>query len=230
MINKNTNIFTVDIELLKTADGSFSLYRKDIEETYHSRHGARQESMYVFVKMGLWPASALHSELHLFEVGFGTGLNALLTCLEAQRLGVTVYYQAIEPFPVSAEILEEWISSFPDHEKDLLLLMHQCSWETWQQISPTFFLFKEQSSLQEVAVEEGSQQLIYFDAFGPRAQQEMWELELFQKMAKWMSHRGIFVTYCAKGQVRRDLQASGLVVERLEGPPGKREMLRAQKP
>lgn len=230
MINKNTNIFTLDIELLQTADGSFSLYRKDIEETYHSRHGARQESMHVFIKMGLWPASNLHSELHIFEVGLGTGFNALLTCLEASRLGITVYYHAIEPFPVKLETLEQWAASFPEQERELILRMHRCTWGTWQEISPSFFLLKDQSSLQEVVVEDGSQQLIYFDAFGPRAQEEMWKLELFEKMAKWMSHRAIFVTYCAKGQVRRDLQASGLEVERLEGPPGKREMLRAQKP
>jgi tRNA U34 5-methylaminomethyl-2-thiouridine-forming methyltransferase MnmC len=229
MINKDTNIFPVDLELIQTADGSFSLYRKDIEETYHSRHGARQESMHVFIKMGLLPALSARSELHLFEVGFGTGLNALLTFLEVSRIGATVYYHALEPFPIDQKLIEDWSALLPDQEKDLLLKMHQLDWGKWEEVSSGFFLFKEKCSLQEVKLDNQSKHLIYFDAFGPRAQEDMWKLELFEKLAHAMAHQGIFVTYCAKGQVRRDLEAVGLTTERLAGPPGKREMLRAQK-
>lgn len=219
------------ITKISTADGSSSLYREDIDETYHSRHGAVQEAMHVFIKAGLEfvvnSNYETHKEINILEVGFGTGLNCLLTALEVEKLGVKVNYYTVETIPLSKELTSEL--SYRELNPQLFDEIHTCDWEIKKEISKGFSLTKLETKIQDLELESASIDLIYYDAFGPRAQPEMWMLEIFEKLSHLSSEKGVFVTYCAKGQVRRDLESVGFSMDRLPGPPGKREMLRGIK-
>lgn len=214
-------------EIIVTADGSHSLYLSGIDETYHSRHGALQESKYVFIERGLKTAFQ-REKIHLLEVGFGTGLNALLTAQAARENRKPVVYHTLETFPLSLELMRAIRSeATTGRDNDALFMqLHEAAWNEEVEIHPFFRLKKIRSSLQEFEGEFCFYNLIYYDAFGPRAQPEMWIPELFRKLAAMTAQEGILVTYCAKGQVRRDLEAAGFRMERLPGPPGKREMMR----
>lgn len=213
------------IEIITTEDGSHSLFRKDLNETYHSRHGAVQESIHVFIRNGLDLLKDL-PVLKILEVGFGTGLNAWLT-LDQQRLSKQqTHYTSLETLPLSHEIYSEL--TYAEKDTELFQTLHTSPWETEVAITENFHLLKKKISIQEFAGEEKFD-LIYYDAFGPPTQPEMWTADIFTKLAAMMKTGAILVTYCAKGQVRRDMESAGLHVERLQGPPGKREMLRAIK-
>ena len=208
-------------ELLKTADGSFTLFIPEVEETYHSAHGAVQESMHVFIENGL---KACDKEvIRILEVGLGTGLNAMLTLQHATK---KIDYCALEPYPLSKEILNELSTSGSDQ---LEMKFHVSKPGEWISIHEQFSFAKMEVGLEEFSSEEKFD-VIYYDAFGPRVEPGLWTLERMQQCFDLLNEGGIFVTYCAKGEVRRNLQAAGFVVERLAGPPGKREMLRAVKP
>lgn len=216
-------------EIITTADGSHSLYISAIDETYHSRHGALQESKYVFIEQGL-----KHSELgeiKVLEIGFGTGLNALLTALYAQEHKIKVTYHSLETLPLAIDLMKNIADeqTIGEGNMDLFLSLHAAAWEEEIVIHDYFTLKKIKSPLQEYQAENNRYDLIYYDAFGPRAQPEMWEAALFNRIANITNTDGIFVTYCAKGQVRRDLIAAGFDMTRLPGPPGKREMMRGRK-
>ena len=209
-----------------TADGSATLYVPRLDEHYHSVKGARTESQHIFVDMGLkaCPAPAPH----ILEIGFGTGLNALLTLEEAEHTGRTMHYTGIERYPLSwEEVAPLHYSTHP-----LFQAMHRAPWEADVPLTPRFTLHKIQLDAHLL----GRQSLppvhvVYFDAFAPEKQPEMWDESLFQTLFHLMATGGILITYCAKGAVRRMLQAVGFHVERLPGPPGgKREILRASKP
>jgi tRNA U34 5-methylaminomethyl-2-thiouridine-forming methyltransferase MnmC len=185
-----------------------------MDETYHSRHGAVQESMHVFIKNGL--DRCIAEEINVFEVGFGTGLNALLTALSGKK----VNYTSIEAFP-----LEEEVYSQLNYEpKDLLLELHR----NQELQTANFKLQKIHITLQSVQL-DSVYDIIFFDAFAPSKQPEMWELPMIAKVCNALKPGGIFVTYCAKGQLKRDLKSLGLEVETLPGPPGKKEMVRGTK-
>lgn len=204
-----------------------SLWNSELDETYHSRHGAWNEAKHVFIDSGLTPLSS-RSELRILEVGFGTGLNCYLTAL-SQEQNQRIEYVGLEAYPLEMNILKELnYAERKDGDEDLFHLMHRAEWEVEVKIRPNFFLTKVQSKL-ETFQPDKQFDLMYYDAFGPRAQPEMWEKSIFEQIFSMMHQDGVLVTYCAKGQVRRDLMACGFEVERLEGPPGKRHMLRGIK-
>lgn len=214
-------------EIITTADGSTTIQIKDWDEQYHSKHGAIQEAYHVFIDSGL--ALFNNQELSILEIGFGTGLNALITFIEAPKIGLDVNYVGVEAFPIKSEELEQlnYVSALnAQNFSSNFLFMHDCHWEKEVAISDTFTLHKQQKDF--AALEMQNQfNLIYFDAFGARVQPELWTETIFAKMFSALKSDGVLVTYAAKGSVRRAMQAVGFYVERLPGPPGKREMLRA---
>lgn len=211
---------------IRTQDGSFSLELADGSETYHSRHGALQESRYVFIEKGLDGLSILAS-VAVLEVGFGTGLNALLAWQWAQANERPVHFITLETYPLTRE---EWqaISFEVDVQQvaNPFTELHEAEWNKPIQLSPFFTLEKRTQSWLEYH-ETDRADVLFFDAFGPPTQPEMWTAHALFRAAQALRPNGIFVTYCAKGVVRRRLAQAGLNVERLPGPPGKREMLRA---
>jgi len=216
------------IELKITEDGSHTLYLENLDETYHSKHGAIQEAMHVFIDAGL--KYFKQSKLNILEVGFGTGLNAFLTLQESNDS--TINYTSLEAFPLKKEIVNQL-----NYKSELKLnavgieqfeKLHHVEWGSYQEISAKFNLNKVKVELAHYQTSEKFD-IIYFDAFGPRVQPEMWEKSIFEKMQSLLSDGGILVTYCAKGSVKRTLKELGFEVEPLPGPPGKREMTRARK-
>lgn len=217
------------IKIIITGDGSHSLLNEALDETYHSRHGAVQESLHVFIEQGFnYLLSKKKPEsISILEVGFGTGLNALLTLSEALKNELPVVYTSLETYPLGRELWEYLNYPDPYH---LLKELHKAEWQRWKEISTHFKLLKLEKSLQLVELQPEQFDLIYFDAFAPNKQPEMWELPMLDKVVKTLKPGGVFITYCAKGQLKRDLKTLGLIVESLPGPPGKREMVRALKP
>ncbi len=217
-------------KIITTADGSKTIQLKGWNEQYHSIHGAIQESYHVFIKHGL--NLFRNQEIHILEIGFGTGLNALITFLEASKLGLKVTYKGVEAYPVTPGelaqlnyIAELKAEAYQSHFEQ----MHKSAWESNISISDGFDLYKEQHDFREIDALD-TFDIVYFDAFGARVQPELWTENVFGIMFRALKTGGILVTYSAKGSVRRAMQASGFTVERLPGPPGKREMLRATKP
>lgn len=221
-------------EIIKTADGSSTIFLPGWNEHYHSKHGALQEAYHVFIRSGLefyTGAGNLTGDISILEIGFGTGLNALITLLEQDDLPVDIEYTGIEAYPVSEEELEQlnYSQLFPGPQvSDVFKRLHDMPWESRSEVVPGFSLTKRKMFFHEIA-EEDHYDLVYFDAFGPRVQPDLWTEEIFGKMYRSMKKEGVLVTYSAKGSVRRAMQAVGFLVERLPGPPGKREMLRAVK-
>lgn len=221
-------------EIITTADGSKTIHIPQWNEQYHSKHGAIQEARHVFLKTGLrhfidqYPKQ---KEISILEMGFGTGLNALLTYFESRTLHLEIKYTGIEAFPVSQEEAQAMEYASQIQEKDALTVyeeIHRCHWETEVEISDRFKLIKRQQKFEEIT-DLSSYDIIYFDAFGPRVQPSLWTEEIFSKMYAALKLNGVLTTYCAQGAARRAMQSAGFTVERLPGPPGKREMLRASK-
>lgn len=218
-----------DLEIVTTSDGSHTLRNKALNETYHSIHGAVQESMHVFLRNGLEYYWKKHREkdICILEVGLGTGLNALLTFQYAVLNDLRVRYVALEPFPLPESV---WCKlNYESGKQDGLRLLHQTSWEEEVLLSPQFKLLKLKATLHEVALSDHFD-LIYFDAFAPLVQPELWTFSSLEKATSRLNRSGIFVTYSARGQLKRDLKNLGLNVETLPGPPGKNEMVRASRP
>jgi len=216
-------------KIITTGDGSKTIQISEWDEQYHSKHGAVQEAYHVFIKHGL--SLFFGKKVDILEIGFGTGLNALITHIESKKSNTEVSYRGVEAYPVSPEELEQlnYISELKAEEfqKDFEK-MHQSPWESDILISENFILKKEQKLFADIA-DENVFDLVYFDAFGARVQPELWTEAIFLKMYRAMKIGGVLVTYAAKGSVRRAMLAVGFEVERLPGPPGKREMLRARK-
>jgi len=219
--------------VITTSDGSKTIQIEDWDEQYHSIHGAIQESQHVFIKTGLHHFLKLYhpKNLSILEVGFGTGLNAFLTALEAQTHDLKIQYDGVEAYPVLEDELSQlnYATLIDADQHPVFEALHQTPWAKFQSISAHFLLKKRQQFFVEID-DENTFDLIYFDAFGARVQPELWTEAIFKRMFKALKNKGVLVTYAAKGSVRRAMQAVGFVVERLEGPPGKREMLRASKP
>ncbi|WP_108423392.1 tRNA (5-methylaminomethyl-2-thiouridine)(34)-methyltransferase MnmD [Flagellimonas amoyensis] len=216
-------------KIILTADGSKTIQIEDWDEQYHSKHGAVQEAYHVFITHGL--RLFADRKINLLEIGFGTGLNALITLLEAPKLKLDVNYVGVEAFPVSNEEVAElgYCAQLDCADKQTeFQRMHETPWEEPHPITGGFVLTKQKKDFLEVK-DENLFNLVYFDAFGARVQPELWTEEIFSKMYDAMQQGGVLVTYAAKGSVRRAMQAVGFTVERLPGPPGKREMLRAIK-
>lgn len=214
-------------ELVQTADGSHSLYVPALNERYHSRHGAIQESSHVFVDMGFRPMADGLSTVKVLEMGFGTGLNALLTALEAMQLQVRVEYWAVEAYPLHPEEVEAL--NYPHlvggtEAGAVWESIHAAPWNARVEVCPQFCLTRLHTRMEGLALEERVH-LVYFDAFAPEKQPELWTEAMFQNMRRHMEPGGRLTTYCAKGAVRRVMQAAGFQVQKVKGPPGKREML-----
>ena len=220
------------LQLLETRDKSHTLFNTEIDETYHSRHGAITESKYVFIEKGLeYRLNKKDGNLcNILEVGFGTGLNAFLTYLNVRNKNQLVHYHTLEPHPLGKEIYQQL--NYPDFlgEKNLFMAMHEGNFECENLIDENFSLSKTAETIHSVALFPTYYHLIYYDAFAPSKQAEVWDYSHFEKIYRAMVEGGVLVTYCAKGQVKRDLQEVGFEVETLPGPPGKKEMVRAVKP
>ena len=220
-------------EIILTGDGSHSLKLTGVDEHYHSTHGALQESRHVFIQHGLLALSGYNPPLNILEVGFGTGLNALLSLYQAIKGKLNVKYLALEPFPLEAREYSALNFATAIGEPILasnLLALHQAPWGTMQALHPEFSIHKVKEPIQSVTLPAKAFDLVYFDAFGPEIQPEMWTDAVFNKVSAAMKPGALLVTYSAKGSVRRNMKAAGLQVEKLSGPPGKREMTRAVKP
>ena len=222
-------------ELQATEDGSLTLYTPRFGEHYHSTHGAVQESRHIYTGLALEGRLATwHQDkerpLRLFEVGLGTGLNALLTALVADREQIPIHYTSIEKYPLPKEIFHQL--SYEDvigkGSDELLRRLHESPWGEDVSITPFFTLHKVLGDLTDYTFPQALD-VVYYDAFSPEAQPELWEERLFLSLYDAMNCQATLATYCAKGVVRRALQHAGFSVERLSGPPGKREVLRAMK-
>lgn len=220
-------------QLIITNDGSHTLFIPALNETYHSTHGAIQESRYVFIDQGLrfLQNEKKKNEIRVFEVGFGTGLNALLCALFAEKYYLNVTYESIEAFPLEQAEIEKL--NYTDlvgnrRSRKIFLKIHEASWGCAEKISTYFQLKKIQSLIQEYIFNDPFD-VCFFDAFAPSKQPEMWAYAILEKIYSSLALNGIFVTYCAKGQLKRDLKNIGFDVETLPGPPGKNEMIRGIK-
>ncbi len=217
-------------EFLTTGDGSVTIHLPDWNEQYHSKHGAINEALHVFISMGLnFVLPQVQDPLCIMEIGFGTGLNAYLTLLQSRDIESTIDYTGIEAYPVDLEDIGKL--NYPvlvGNDPKAFLKLHTCPWEQAVKQEPKFTLTKRKQFFSEIT-DTSAYHLIYFDAFGARVQPELWTEAIFQKMYEALLSNGVLVTYAAKGSVRRAMQAVGFTVERLPGPPGKREMLRASK-
>lgn len=216
-------------EIITTADGSTTIHLPEWNEQYHSKHGAIQEAYHVFIEHGL--AFCKKDKISILEIGFGTGLNAFITFLESRKRGLNVQYVGIEAYPVAMEEVSKL-----NYCKELKAIedaavfeqLHLESWNISHPVSPFFTLEKREQFFDQIE-DTDAFDLIYFDAFGARVQPELWTVPIFERMYRALKVEGVLVTYSAKGSVRRAMQSAGFKVERLPGPPGKREMLRALK-
>ncbi|MEO8253790.1 MAG: tRNA (5-methylaminomethyl-2-thiouridine)(34)-methyltransferase MnmD [Flavobacterium sp.] len=216
-------------EIIQTLDGSTTIHLEEWNESYHSKHGAIQEAKHVFIKNGL--SLFKNKSIAILEIGFGTGLNAFISFLEAKSFQQNIDYLGVEAYPVAPEeILSMNYVDELNAKSDLAIFekMHQSNWNEKVVLSDDFSLTKRQQFFQDID-DVAQFDLIYFDAFGYRVQPELWSTEIFKKMYDALKENGILVTYAARGVVKRSMIEVGFRVEKLEGPPGKREMFRAFK-
>ncbi|QJW87907.1 tRNA (5-methylaminomethyl-2-thiouridine)(34)-methyltransferase MnmD [Spirosoma taeanense] len=219
-----------DVRLVVTADGSHTAVNQALSKTYHSIHGAYQESQRVYIELGLLEAFKRFSDcdLHIFEMGFGTGLNALLTAREAQTHQRSVRYTAIDAYPMPLEDARQ-LNYDQFLGTNYLEQLHMSAWNQSILINPFFTLIKVEETIQTYWPRERFH-LIYYDAFAPTAQPELWEPEIFKQLADWLYEGGMLTTYCSRSYVQRNMRAAGLTVEKHPGPLHKRDILRAVKP
>ena len=212
-------------EIIKTLDGSTTIHLPEWDECYHSKHGAIQEAYHVFIRNGLYLMD--EKKISILEIGFGTGLNAFITLLEAQKNNLSIDYTGVEAYPVTKaealimnycqELKAEAFES--EYEK-----MHDCTWEEKHAFNSQFSLTKRKQFFQDIQ-DKNTFDLIYFDAFGFRVQPELWSTEIFRNMFEALKDNGVLVTYAARGVVKRSMQEVGFIVKKVPGPPGKREMM-----
>lgn len=231
MISVNLQKMQEKRQIITTKDGSKTIHFPDINENYHSQHGALQEAQHVFFKNGL-NHFLDKDEIYVFEVGFGTGLNTLLALEYALQQQKKITYHTIEAFPITLEEATQlnYASYINDESlKKYATLLHNLSWNE-EHILDEFFRFtKFHEKIEVHSLPNEHYHCIFFDAFAPRVQDELWTVEIFNKMYQSLHSNGLLVTYCAKGQVKRDLKSVGFNVEAVDGPPGKREMTLAWK-
>ena len=216
-------------EIIKTLDGSTTIHLPEWNESYHSKHGAIQEAKHVFIKNGL--SLFENKPVSILEIGFGTGLNAFITFLEAMQSEQKIEYVGIEAYPVDTDevLAMNYVKELEaDQFSNVFQQMHEHDWNQKFELSSDFTLTKRKQFFNEIE-DQNDFDLIYFDAFGYRVQPELWSTEIFQKMYNSLKPNGILVTYAARGVVKRSMISVGFEVEKLAGPPGKREMFRARK-
>ncbi len=211
-----------------TSDGSHSLFVPGINEHYHSVNGAIQESLHVYITAGLNECSKIN--ISVLEIGFGTGLNAFLTFLEAEKRNLNIEYFCLEKYPLDEDITVQlnYASILSPQHQNIFEKLHSSSWENTHLITPFFSLKKINADINTYHFDNQNFDVVYYDAFAPDKQPEVWNPDIFRKIYTTMNPGGIITTYCAKGAVRRMLQSVGFKTERIPGPPGKREMLRGR--
>ena len=216
-------------EIITTLDGSTTIHLPDWNESYHSKHGAIQEAYHVFIKNGL--SLFKDNTISVLEIGFGTGLNAFITFLEANKNNLLIDYTAVEAYPVTVEesMKMNYLKELDAQKFDYLFKdMHSSSWNEKLILNEHFNFIKQKLFFQDIE-SQNEFDLIYFDAFGYRVQPELWSTAIFQKMYNALKYKGILVTYAARGVVKRSMQEVGFTVKKMAGPPGKREMMVAYK-
>ncbi len=216
-------------KIVETGDGSSTLYVPELNEHYHSVYGAVQESQHIFIKAGIEYSGK--QELRILEAGLGTGLNAYLMLIYAHRKDSGIFYYSFEKYPLTIEEAAKlnYKESVDFDDRTKFDLMHSAPWNQDVMISPFFTLHKHYGDFSEVDFSEQFD-VVFFDAFNPDVQPYLWTTEIFCRFYKALKLGGILTTYCVKGSVKRALRSAGFTIERLPGPPGKREMLRATKP
>jgi tRNA U34 5-methylaminomethyl-2-thiouridine-forming methyltransferase MnmC len=217
-------------QLIVTDDGSHSIFVPVLDEHYHSTHGAIQESEHVFIHSGL--KQCQKKKITIFEVGFGTGLNALLTLRYAQNHQCEIEYITIEKYPLVQQEFDtlNYAQRIDPTLNEFFKNMHQCRWDRPVPINPNFTIHKIEGDLRRVNIDSfPAVDVVFFDAFAPNKQPDLWNEEIYLKIYNQCNQGAMLVTYCSKGVVRRGLQQVGFRVERIPGPPGKKEMLRAIK-
>ncbi|PXZ43971.1 SAM-dependent methyltransferase [Sanguibacteroides justesenii] len=218
----------MDRAIITTEDGSNTLYIPDLNEPYHSIHGAIQESIHVFIKAGIVHYG--QKNIRILEAGFGTGLNAFLTLMEARENQRNVVFHTFEKYPLTPDEVEQL--NYPDHfapeNASLFARLHNTPWNEDVVVTPYFTLHKHKADFEEVNF-QAYFDIVFFDAFAPDVQPRLWTEDMFAKFYKALKPEGILTTYCVKGTVKRALRNLGFKLKRLPGPPGKREMLRGEK-
>ncbi|QIL76242.1 tRNA (5-methylaminomethyl-2-thiouridine)(34)-methyltransferase MnmD [Hymenobacter sp. HDW8] len=220
------------VEVRVTQDGSSTLYVPALNEHYHSTHGAVQEAQHVYLGAGLEPALASGGQIQVLEIGFGTGLNALLTLQRGLSAPQLIHYDTLEKYPLPPHVVaalgvERYILN-PELQ-EFHYQLHAAPWNEAVPITSRFTLRKLHTALQDFALPAAHYNAVYFDAFAPEKQPDMWTDAVFDQLFAATAPGGILTSYCAKGSFRRSLKAAGWVVEKIPGPPGKREMTRARK-
>ncbi len=216
-------------EIIITEDGSTTIHLPEWNENYHSKHGAVQEAQHVFIKNGLHLFQ--NKPIAILEIGFGTGLNTFITYLEAKKNNQIIDYVGVEAYPIEAdEILKmNYVEALhAENDAPTFKNMHESNWDEKIALNESFYLTKRKQFFDQIE-DRNKFDLIYFDAFGYRVQPELWSTAIFQKMYNALKNNSVLVTYAARGVVKRSLIEVGFTVEKLEGPPGKREMFRATK-
>ena len=236
------NQYHPEVRLEITGDGSQTLFVPSLDEHYHSVFGAITESMHIFIDAGLRFVAERKDKIDILEVGLGTGLNALLTFVFVQERQIPVHYTALEKFPLPIEMSSQlnFSDQMSSHFKipnqitshlaaRILKKIHESPWNEWIEISSYFHLHKVLADLEDYRPDSNLFDLVYFDAFGPDKQPGMWTADIFNNIYAGMKQGGVLVTYSTKGEVKRNLKNAGFFIEKLPGPPGKREILRATK-
>jgi len=219
---------STDITLVFSKDGSHTLLNTSLNETYHSRNGALQESIHVYIKNGLLVFKELE-KIVVFEVGFGTGLNALLTWNKAEELKLKVEYHTLEPFPIESEITSQLnypslLEAVEPRSAERFKRMHNVAWEQEVVLSEYFTICKYKSTLEEKTFPPNTFNVCYFDAFAPNHQDDIWSEKNFKKIHDSLLEGGILTTYCAQSVFKKTLRAAGFFVEKRQGPKWKKEM------
>lgn len=218
------------IKIITTEDGSHSLFDEELNETYHSTRGARGESEHVFIREGLehWLIKNESDEIKILEIGLGTGLNAFLTAQFAKDHKQKIHFTSLEPFPIEKEIYRNLNFHQTEEERRLLQKLHSCEWNQSINLYQDIGFFKTKSKLEEFESDE-LYDIIYFDAFAPSKQPEVWSLKNIEKCFDLLAKGGVLTTYCAQGQFKRNLKEVGFEMETLPGAMGKKEMVRGLK-
>lgn len=215
-------------EIITTNDGSTTIHLPEWNESYHSKHGAIQEAYHVFIKNGF----LLFEEkpISILEIGFGTGLNAFITCIEAMKREQRINYVGVEAYPVALEeaLKMNYVNQIEATQSTVFQMMHNCDWNKENSITPHFSLTKREQFFQDIT-DINAFDLVYFDAFGFRVQPELWSDLIFQKMYDTLKPNGVLVTYACRTSIKNAMLLAGFSIEKLPGAPGKREMLRATK-